>query len=76
MLSVTLHSALEKIFLGRRIMAPPYSTMSCLGGEEFALQAVIHQDGWGTAPLHIAVESPLEGLRVFQVGHVPCALTA
>lgn len=76
MLSVTLHSALEKIFLGRRIMAPPYSSMSCLGGEEFALQAVIHQDGWGTAPLHIAVESLLEGLRVFQVGQVPCALTA
>ena len=77
MLSVTLYSSLEKLLLGRRVEAPSLGGMSCLGGEEFAFQAVLQADGWGMAPARVAVDSPLKDcIQVFQVGQVPCALPA
>ena len=77
MLSVTLYSSLEKLLLGRRVEAPSLGGMSCLGGEEFAFQAVLQADGWGMAPVRVAVDSPLKDcIQVFQVGQVPCALPA
>ena len=77
MLSVTLYSSLEKLLLGRRVEAPSLGGMSCLGGEEFAFQAVLQADGWGMAPVRVTVDSPLkDSIQVFQVGQVPCALPA
>lgn len=77
MLSVTLYSSLEKLLLGRRVEAPSLGGMSCLGGEEFAFQAVLQADGWGMAPVRVTVDSPLKDcIQVFQVGQVPCALPA
>ena len=45
MLTMTLQSALEKIFLNDRELPPPYPRGSGLGGERFAFQAVLDWDG-------------------------------
>lgn len=73
MLSVKLYSSLEKIFLDGNLPSKPWSSMSCLGGEECAFQAVVDLEGWGTQPGTVSVESALP-VEVFQVGQVPSAL--
>ena len=60
MLTMTLQSALEKIFLNDRELPPPYPRGSGLGGERFAFQAVLDWDGWGSLPVTVTVDSPPE----------------
>ena len=77
MLTMTLQSALEKIFLNDRELPPPYPRGSGLGGERFAFQAVLDWDGWGSLPVTVTVDSPLKDhIRLYRVGQVPCQLPA
>lgn len=77
MLTMLLQSALEKIFLDAREFQPPYLRGSGLGGERFALQAVLDWDGWGNLPVTVTVDSPLrDHIRLYRVGQVPCQLPA
>jgi len=68
---------LEKIFADSGDFRVEYSKGSCLQGESFAWQLALKWDGWGTKPLRLRVESPLqEHVRLYRVGSVPCELPA